>query len=168
MVDVLPIGEKGEICSRGYCIMRGYWGEQDKTNETIDKSGWLHSGDLGVMDFEGYVKVVGRIKDMIIRGGENIYPQEVEEQCLFHPAIEDAAVFGVSNDYYGEEVCAWVKLKQGFELNTIDLQLFLKQRIAHFKVPQHVKLVTEFPMTITGKIQKFRMREQMLVELSQS
>ena len=159
------VGEKGEICSRGYCVMKGYWEEPEKTKEAIDDEGWLHSGDIGIMDSEGYVKIVGRIKDMIIRGGENVYPKEIEDQYLLHPSIEDAAVFGIPDGYYGEEVCAWIKLKCGVEIGDDDFNDFLMQRIAHYKVPRHVKVVEKYPMTVTGKIQKFKMRELMAAEL---
>ena len=159
--EVCPIGEKGEICSRGYCVMQGYWKDPIKTKETIDEDGWLHSGDIGIMDSEGYVQIVGRIKEMIIRGGENIYPKEIEEQCVTHPAVEDAAVFGVADDYFGEEICAWLKLKPEHTLSDNELQTYLKQRIAHFKIPKYIKAVEAFPMTVTGKIQKFKMKEMM-------
>lgn len=163
---VVPRGERGEICIRGYSVMRYYWDDETRTRETIDAEGWLHSGDLGVMDAEGYVDIVGRIKDMIIRGGENIYPREIEEFLYTLPQVQDAQVFGIPDERYGEQVCAWVHLKAGEHLTEEELLDRCRARIAHFKVPALVRFVDEFPMTVTGKIQKFRMREQMLEELS--
>ena len=164
--DICAIGSKGEICIRGYCVMKGYWRDPERTNETIDEGGWLQSGDIGVMDSDGYVQIIGRKKEMIIRGGENIYPIEIEEQCITHPDIEDAAVFGVSDEYFGEEVCAWLKLKSEHTLSDKEIQHYLKERIAHFKVPKYIKFVEEYPMTVTGKLQKFKMKELMETELS--
>lgn len=164
---VSGIGEPGEICTRGYCVMRGYWDDAERTAETIDAANWLHSGDIGVMDNAGYVQVVGRIKDMIIRGGENIYPREIEEFLFTHPDIQDAAVFGVADQRLGEKVAVWVQPREGSELTTAAVQSFCQGQIAHYKVPAYVKLVSEFPMTVTGKIQKFVMREQMQAELGQ-
>ncbi|MBP6383067.1 MAG: AMP-binding protein [Pseudomonadales bacterium] len=161
----LPVGEKGEICCRGYAVMHGYWGDAEKTRETIDAQGWLHSGDIGVMDPEGYVQVTGRIKDMIIRGGENIYPREVEEFLFTHPDIQDVQVFGIPDPRYGEQVCAWIRVRAGAVLDADAVKVFCKDRITHFKVPQLIRFVNEFPMTVTGKVQKFRMREQMIGEL---
>ncbi len=155
------IGEQGEICSRGYGVMAGYWDEPERTKETIDAEGFLHSGDLGEMDAHGYVKVTGRIKDMIIRGGENIYPREVEEFLYTHPEISEAQVFGITHQKYGEEVCAWVQLKDGSTLSPDDIKAYCKGQITHFKIPSLVKIVDEFPMTVTGKMQKFVMRETM-------
>jgi len=163
---IVPIGAPGDICTRGYAVMKGYWNDPDQTDETVDEEGWLHSGDLGVMDEDGYVQVVGRIKDMIIRGGENIYPKEIEEFLYTHPGIQDAQVVGVPDEKYGEEVCAWIKPKEGVELSIDEIKGFCKQRIAYFKVPRYIRLVDEFPMTVTGKIQKFKMREHMLQEIS--
>ncbi|MFK7976711.1 MAG: AMP-binding protein [Halioglobus sp.] len=157
---VAPIGATGEICARGYSVMRGYWNEEERTRETIDAAGWLHSGDLGVMDDEGYVQVVGRIKDMVIRGGENIYPREVEEFLYTHPAIAEVAVFGIPDDKMGEEVCAWVQLHAGESLTEDALRDFCRGQITHFKIPRYVRFVDAFPMTVTGKIQKFLMREE--------
>ncbi len=165
--DIVPFGERGDICSRGYAVMKGYWGDPEKTAETVDEEGWLHSGDLGVMDEEGYVAVVGRLKDMIIRGGENIYPREIEEFLLTHPKIQDAMVIGVPDEKFGEEVCAWVQLKEGETLSEDAIRAFCKKNIAYFKVPRYIRLVTEFPMTVTGKIQKFKMREIMQELLSE-
>jgi fatty-acyl-CoA synthase len=163
---VVPIGEKGEICTRGYSVMRGYWEDEERTRDTIDAAGWLHSGDLGVMDSEGYVRVVGRIKDMVIRGGENIYPREVEEFLYTHPAIAEVQVFGVPDVLMGEEVCAWVQLRSGASLTEQQLKDFCREQISHFKIPRFVRFVDEYPMTVTGKIQKFVMRERMAEELA--
>ena len=162
--EVVPVGTPGDICTRGYAVMKGYWEDPEKTAETVDAEGWLHSGDLGVMDAEGYVAVVGRLKDMIIRGGENIYPREIEEFLFTHPKIQDAKVIGVPDEKYGEEVCAWVQLKDGETLSEDEIRAFCKANIAYFKVPRYIRLVKEFPMTVTGKVQKFRMREVMLEE----
>ena len=162
---VVPVGEKGEICCRGYAVMQGYWQDEERTRETIDNSGWLHSGDLGIMDEDGYTQIVGRIKDMIIRGGENIYPAEIEDFLYGHPKIQDVQVIGVSDAKYGEQVCAWIQLQDGESLDEDDVKAFCEGKIAHFKVPSHIKFVDEYPMTVTGKIQKFVMREQMEQEL---
>ncbi|MCX2975434.1 AMP-binding protein [Halieaceae bacterium IMCC8485] len=166
--QVVQVGEKGEICTRGYSVMRGYWNDDERTRETIDIAGWLHSGDLGVMDTEGYVSVVGRIKDMIIRGGENIYPREVEDFLYTHPDIAEAQVFGIPDDRMGEEVCVWVQLHPGESMSEEELRGFCNDKIAHFKIPRHIWFVEEFPMTVTGKIQKFVMRAKTLSELSLS
>ena len=162
--EIVPVGTAGDICTRGYAVMKGYWEDPEKTAETVDAEGWLHSGDLGVMDEEGYVGVVGRLKDMIIRGGENIYPREIEEFLFTHPKIQDAKVIGVPDQKYGEEVCAWVQLKDGETLTEDEIRAFCKANIAYFKVPKIIRLVEGFPMTITGKVQKFRMREIMEAE----
>lgn len=163
--ETLPIGERGEICVRGYSVMDGYWDDEQRTTETIDSEKWLHSGDIGIMDAEGYVQVVGRIKDMIIRGGENVYPREVEEFLYTHPAILEAQVFGIPHEKYGEEVCAWIQLQDGENLSEEELRSFCKDRITHFKIPSQVRFVSEFPMTVTGKIQKFLMRDDMASSL---
>ena len=163
---VVPTGQRGEICTRGYSVMRGYWDDPERTRETLDDAGWLHSGDVGVMDERGYVRIVGRIKDMIIRGGENIYPREVEEFLFTHPKIQEVQVFGVPDSKYGEQVCAWIRLRDGAELTEQDVKDYCRDRIAHFKVPHYVRFVTSFPMTVTGKAQKFRMREEMLTLLA--
>ncbi|GIU10449.1 AMP-binding protein [Shewanella morhuae] len=165
--DVLPIGQPGEVCSRGYCIMQCYWNDPVKTAATIDSAGWLHSGDIGQMDEQGYVQIVGRIKDMIIRGGENIYPREIEEKLYTHKDVQDAAVFGVQSDKYGEEVCAWIKVRAGATITEADIRHFLTEKFAYFKVPRYIKFVDQYPMTVTGKIQKFKMRELMYQELYQ-
>ncbi len=164
--STLPVGEHGEICCRGYNVMEGYWGDADKTRETIDQDGWLHSGDIGVMDEGGYTQITGRIKDMIIRGGENIYPREVEEFLYRHPSILDVQVFGVPDQKYGEQLCAWIRTRPGTSLTAGEVQAFCRDRITHFKIPRHIRFVDEFPMTVTGKVQKFRMREEMAVELA--
>lgn len=164
--SVVPVGEKGEVCTRGYSVMREYWNDPERTAETIDVAGWLHSGDLATMDEEGYVRIVGRIKDMIIRGGENIYPREIEEFLYQHPAISEVQVFGIPDEKMGEEVCAWVQLNEGQSMTEDELKAFCKDQITHFKIPRHVRFVTEYPMTVTGKIQKFVMRDQMLEALA--
>ena len=162
---VVPVGEKGEICTRGYSVMQGYWNDEERTAETIDSAGWLHSGDIATMDKAGYVRIVGRIKDMIIRGGENIYPREVEEFLYQHPAISEVQVFGVPDEKMGEEVCAWIQLNDGFDLTEADVKAYCRDQITHFKIPRHIRFVTEYPMTVTGKIQKFVMRDEMLEQL---
>ncbi len=163
---VVPIGEKGEVCTRGYSVMLGYWSDEEQTRETIDEARWLHSGDLGIMDEDGYLQIVGRIKDMIIRGGENIYPREVEEFLYTHPAIKEVQVFGVPDTRMGEEVCAWIQLEDGMSLTEDPVKDFCKGQITHFKIPRYIRFVDEYPMTVTGKIQKFRMTEMMLEELA--
>lgn len=164
--SVADIGEQGEICSRGYGVMQGYWDDEVRTQETIDADGYLHSGDLGEMDSNGYVKVTGRIKDMIIRGGENIYPREIEEFLYTHPDIAEVQVFGVPDEKYGEQVCAWVQTRPGSEISSEDIRSYCKDKITHFKIPRWVKIVDEFPMTVTGKMQKFVMRDLMEKELA--
>ena len=163
---VVPVGEKGEICTRGYSVMQGYWNDPQKTAETIDAAGWLHSGDIATMDAFGYVRIVGRIKDMIIRGGENVYPREVEEFLYQHPAISEVQVFGIPDKKMGEEVCAWVQVNEGATLSADDIKAFCKDQITHFKIPRHIRFVSEYPMTVTGKIQKFVMRDEMLASLT--
>jgi len=163
--EVVPVGATGEFCTKGYSVMKGYWGDEEKTREAIDAGHWMHTGDLATMDAEGYVNIVGRIKDMVIRGGENIYPREIEEFLYRHPAVSDVQVIGVPDARYGEELCAWIILKGGQQATADDIRAFCKDRIAHYKVPRHIRFVEAFPMTITGKIQKFVMREQMKGEL---
>jgi fatty-acyl-CoA synthase len=158
-------GERGEYLTRGYHVMLGYWDDPAKTSEAIDEDGWMHSGDLATMDSDGYVNIVGRIKDMVIRGGENIYPREIEEFLYTHPAIVDAQVIGVPDDKYGEELMAWVQLAAGEELTDEELRGFCKGQIAHFKIPRYVKFVDSFPMTVTGKVRKVEMRDESIVEL---
>lgn len=162
---VVGIGEKGELCCRGYSVMHGYWNDPEKTAETIDAANWLHSGDLAQMDEEGYVQIVGRIKDMIIRGGENVYPREVEEFLYTHTEIQEVQVFGIPDEKYGEVVCAWVQKREGSSITEDDVKAYCKNQITHFKVPTFIRFVNEFPMTVTGKIQKFKMRESMVDEL---
>jgi len=162
---VVPRGTSGELCTRGYSVMLGYWGEEEKTKEDIDAAGWMHTGDLAVIDDEGYCDIVGRVKDMIIRGGENIYPREIEEYLFQHPKIQQAAVFGVPDEKYGEAVVAWVKLQEGETANAEEIRAFCSEQIAHYKVPKYIVIVDEFPMTVTGKIQKFIMREKTLNSL---
>lgn len=162
---VVAIGEKGEICTRGYAVMRGYWDDEEKTSETIDVGGWLHSGDIGIMDDEGYVRVTGRIKDMIIRGGENIYPREVEEFLYTHEKIQEVQVVGVPDERFGEQVCAWIKCHEGQTLTEEEVRVFCKNKITHFKVPHYIRFVDDYPMTVTGKIMKFKMRDAMVEEL---
>jgi fatty-acyl-CoA synthase len=155
----LPLGQVGEICFRGHHIMAGYYGDEEATRKAIDEHGWLHSGDLGTMDAEGYVRITGRLKEMIIRGGENIYPREIEDYIFTHPKVAEVAVFGIPDEYYGEEVMAWVQLHEGEKATEDELGGFCKGKIAHFKIPKYIWFVEEFPMTVTGKLQKFRMRE---------
>ena len=159
------VGETGEVCARGYGVMSGYWDDDARTAETIDGDGWLHSGDLGDMDADGYVRITGRIKDMIIRGGENIYPREIEEFLYTHPDIQEVQVFGVPDERYGEQVAAWVQVRAGSTLSEDGILAFCDGQITHFKIPRYVKFVDEFPMTVTGKIQKFIMRDRFSKEL---
>ena len=162
---IVPRGETGEFCTRGYSVMLGYWGDAEKTSEAIDANGWMHTGDLATMDEDGYCKIVGRIKDMVIRGGENIYPREIEEFLYRHPSVQDVQVFGVPDERYGEELCAWIQLRSGASLSEDDVKAFCAGQIAHYKVPRHIRFVDDFPMTVTGKVQKFVMRERMAGEL---
>ena len=163
--ETVERGEGGEYCTRGFHVMLGYWNDAERTAEAIDDQGWMHSGDLATMDDEGYVNIVGRIKDMIIRGGENIYPREIEEFLLTHPTVVDAQVIGVPDEKYGEELMAWVQVAPDAELSEDELKDFCRGRIAHFKVPRYVWFVTEFPMTVTGKVRKVEMREKSIAEL---
>lgn len=162
---VVPVGAQGEICCRGYHVMLGYWDDPEATANTIDSSGWLHTGDLGTMDAHGYVKITGRSKEMVIRGGENIYPREIEEFLYTHPAIAEVQCFGVPDRKYGEEVCAWIHLRAGAEATADEIRAFCRGKIATYKIPRYIKFVSEFPMTVTGKIQKFKMRAAMIDEL---
>ena len=163
---VVPIGTPGEICTRGYSVMLGYWNQPDKTAEVIDAARWMHTGDLAVMREDGYVNIVGRIKDLVIRGGENVYPREIEEYLYTHPDISDVAVIGVPDERYGEEIMAWIRLRPGAPpLDADAVREFCRGRIAHQKIPRYVKLVEEFPMTVTGKIRKVEMRELSIEEL---
>ena len=164
--ETLPRGTIGELCTRGYSVMLGYWNNEEATRNAIDGDGWMHTGDLATMDEEGYVQIVGRIKDMVIRGGENIYPKEIEEFLYTHPAVSDVQVTGVPDKKYGEELIAWVKLRaNGTDVTEETLREFCRGEIAHYKIPRYFKFVDEFPMTVTGKIQKFRMREISIAEL---
>ena len=163
--ETVDRGVDGEYCTRGFHVMLGYWNDPDRTAEAIDDDGWMHSGDLATMDEAGYVNIVGRIKDMVIRGGENIYPREIEEFLLTHPAVVDAQVIGVPDERYGEELMAWVQLGPGDELTEDELKDFCRGRIAHFKVPRYVKFVSEYPLTVTGKVRKVEMREKSVAEL---
>jgi len=164
--NVMPRGEIGELCTRGYSVMLKYWNNEEKTREAIDNAGWMHTGDLATMDEDGYIQIVGRIKDMVIRGGENIYPKEIEEFLYTHPAIEDVQVTGIPDEKYGEELIAWVKLApDAAPVTGDDLREFCKGKIAHFKIPKNYKFVDAFPMTVTGKIQKFKMREISIEEM---
>jgi fatty-acyl-CoA synthase len=165
---VVPRGQSGELCTRGYSVMLGYWDNPDATRKAIDASRWMHTGDLATMDESGYLNIVGRIKDMIIRGGENVYPREVEEFLYTHPSVSEVQVIGVPSEKYGEEVMAWVQLKPGATVGPLELEAFCKGRIASFKIPRYWKLVDGFPMTVTGKIQKFKMREIAVEELGLS
>ena len=164
----VPVGATGELCTRGYSVMKGYWGEPAKTAEAVDADGWMHSGDLATLDAEGYCNIVGRVKDMLIRGGENIYPREIEEYLFQHPAVQIAQVFGVPDPKYGEEVCAWIVLKPGASATEDEIRDFVRERIAHYKVPRHVRFRDELPMTVSGKAQKFLMRKAMIDELGLS
>jgi fatty-acyl-CoA synthase len=164
-VRIVPRGETGEFCTRGYSVMLGYWDDVEKTAEAIDANGWMHTGDLATMDEDGYCKIVGRIKDMVIRGGENIYPREIEEFLYRHPAVQDVQVFGVPDERYGEELCAWIQVRSGATLSEEDVKAFCQGQIAHYKVPRHIRFVDDFPMTVTGKVQKFVMRDRMAEEL---
>ena len=163
---VVPCGVAGELLTRGYSVMRGYWNDEEMTREAIDRAGWMHSGDQATIDTEGYCNIVGRIKDMVIRGGENVYPREIEEFLYRHPKVQDVQVVGVPDEKYGEELCAWIKLRDGEHANADEIKAFCKDQIAHFKVPRYVRFVDAFPMTVTGKIQKFKMRETMIAELA--
>jgi fatty-acyl-CoA synthase len=160
-----PVNEMGELCTRGYSVMIGYWENDAATASAIDDAGWMHTGDIAIMDNEGYVNIVGRIKDMIVRGGENVYPREIEEYLMNHDSIEDVQVTGVPDPKFGEEIIAWVSLKSGAKMNEDDIKAFCKGKIAHYKVPRYIKFTDEFPMTVTGKIQKYKMRQVSIVEL---
>ena len=162
--EVVPIGETGELLTRGYSVMKGYWGSRFKTRESI-KDGWMHTGDLATMDEEGYIKVVGRSKDMVIRGGENIYPVEIENYLYRHPKISDVQIVGVPDQKYGEVLAAWIIPKQNVELTEEEVKQFCKENIAHYKIPKYFRFVQEYPMTITGKIQKYKITEMMIEEL---
>jgi fatty-acyl-CoA synthase len=162
---IVPCGVAGELCTRGYSVMLGYWDDAERTAQVIDRARWMHTGDVATIDAEGYCNIVGRIKDMVIRGGENIYPREIEEFLYRHPKIQDVQVFGVPDSRYGEELCAWIRVRPGESLEEDEVRAFCQDQIAHYKIPKHIRFVDEFPMTVTGKIQKFVMRAQMQEEL---
>ncbi|MCK1409080.1 AMP-binding protein [Bradyrhizobium sp. 76] len=157
---IVKRGERGELCTRGYSVMLGYWEETEKTADVLDANGWMHTGDIAVIDDQGYCNIVGRIKDMVIRGGENLYPREIEEFLYRHPKIQDVQIFGVADTRYGEELCAWIRVRSGETLTLEEVRAFCDGQIAHNKIPRYVEFVDEFPMTVTGKIQKFLMRDQ--------
>ena len=163
---VARLGESGELCTRGYGVMRGYWDDPERSAEAIDAAGWMHSGDLATIDEHGYCTIVGRLKDMLIRGGENIYPREIEEFLLRHPKVQSAQVFGVPDHRLGEEVCAFIVLKPNQSATAEEIQSFCRGQISHHKVPRYIRFVSEFPMTATGKPQKYVMREQIVSELA--
>ncbi|HEY8697607.1 MAG TPA: AMP-binding protein [Rhizomicrobium sp.] len=162
---IVPRGQPGELCTRGYSVMLGYWDDAEKTAEAIDAAGWMHTGDLATIDEAGYANIVGRIKDMVIRGGENIYPREIEEFLYRHPKVQDVAVVGVPDEKYGEELCAWILLKSGESASAEEIVAFCSGEIARYKIPRHIRFVDAFPMTVTGKVQKFLIREAMVTEL---
>ncbi|MDO5103335.1 MAG: AMP-binding protein [Lautropia sp.] len=163
--ETVPRGQSGELCTRGYSVMHGYWNDPDNTAKAIDDEQWMHTGDLATMDDEGYINIVGRIKDMVIRGGENIYPREIEEILYRHPKIQDVQIVGLPDKKYGEELCAWIIIKPGETLVEDDVRDYCRTQMAHYKVPRYIRFVSEFPMTVSGKIQKFRIREEMSEEL---
>ncbi|MBA4285067.1 MAG: AMP-binding protein [Xanthomonadaceae bacterium] len=163
---IVPRGETGELCTRGYPVMLGYWGDEAKTREALDAAGWMHTGDLATLDEAGYCRIVGRIKDMVIRGGENVYPREIEEFLYRHPAIADVQVVGVPDAKFGEELCAWIILRPGMSAGDDDIRSFCRGQIAHYKIPRYIRFVDGFPMTVTGKIQKFLIRDAMVRELA--
>jgi fatty-acyl-CoA synthase len=162
---IVPVGVQGELLIRGYCVMLGYWKDPERTAEAIDEAGWMHTGDLATIDEDGYCKIVGRCKDMVIRAGENIYPREVEEFLYRYPKIQEVAVVGVPDVKFGEELCAWIRLKDGDTATPDEIKRFCKGEIAHYKIPRYIKFVQDFPMTASGKIQKFIIRDQMIKEL---
>jgi fatty-acyl-CoA synthase len=162
---VVPRGTPGEVLARGYNVMLGYWNDPKATAEAIDTARWMHTGDLGTMDADGYVNIVGRSKDMIIRGGENVYPREIEEFLYTHPAVADVQLIGVPDQKYGEEIMAWVQLKEGQQVSSDDLREFCRGAIAHYKIPRYWKIVDGFPLTVTGKVQKFKLREAAIADL---
>ncbi len=163
---IVAPGETGELLARGYNVMQGYWDDPEKTEESIDEAGWMHTGDLATMDQEGFCNIVGRVKDMVIRGGENIYPREIEEYLYRHPRISDVQVFGVPDVKFVEELCAWIILKPGDQCSEEEIREFCRGQIAHYKIPRYIRFVEEYPMTITGKVQKFAMRDRMIEELN--
>jgi fatty-acyl-CoA synthase len=162
---IVARGETGELCTRGYSVMLGYWNDPERTDEAIDRARWMHTGDLAVMDDDGYVNIVGRIKDMVIRGGENVYPREIEEFLMGHPDVADVQVIGVPDARYGEELMAWIIPRGGATLDQAAVAEFCRGKIAHYKVPRYVECVSEFPLTVTGKVMKFKLRERAMEEL---
>ncbi len=163
--ETVAPGEQGELCTRGYSVMKGYWGDAERTAESIDTEGWMHTGDQATFDEEGYCNITGRVKDMLIRGGENVYPREIEEYLYRHPAVQQVQVFGIPDIKYGEEICAWIVLKADAAATEEEIKQFCRGQIAHYKIPRHVRFQSELPMTVTGKAQKFRMRDAMIEEL---
>jgi len=163
--EILPAGQPGELCTRGYSTMLGYWGDKEKTDEVIKSDRWFHTGDVAVIDSRGYGQIVGRMKDMIIRGGENIYPREIEEFLHTHPEIQEAQAFGVADPRMGEELAAWIKLRESSTLDQDKIKQFCKGKLSHFKIPKYIKIIQAFPTTITGKVQKFVMKEEYEKEL---
>jgi fatty-acyl-CoA synthase len=164
----VPRDEPGELCTRGYSVMLGYWNDEARTRQAVDADGWMHTGDLAIIDDDGYCRIVGRIKDMVIRGGENIYPREIEEFLHRHPDIQDVQVIGVPDEKYGEELCAWIVPRAGAKLDEDAVRAFCRDQISHYKVPRYIRMVQGFPTTVTGKVQKFQMRERMIEELGRS
>ncbi|MEO6926670.1 MAG: AMP-binding protein [Rhodanobacter sp.] len=164
--EVVPRGARGELCTRGYSVMLGYWEDEQRTREAIDEARWMHTGDLAVIDADGYCSIVGRLKDMIIRGGENVYPREIEEFLYGHPKIQDVQVFGVPDAKLGEQICAWVCLREGSVASVAEIQDYCRHHLAYYKVPHYVRFVDSFPMTVTGKVQKYLMRDAMVAELT--
>ncbi len=162
---VVPLGQKGEICTRGYMVMQGYWQDEKATRSSIDERGWMHTGDVGVFDEKGYLSIAGRIKDMINRGGEKVFPKEIEEYLLRHPKVLNAQVFAFPDERFGEEVFCWVKLKEGEQMDNQEVYAYCKEQIAHYKIPKYLKFVDDFPITVTGKPQKFRMTQSMVDEI---
>jgi fatty-acyl-CoA synthase len=159
-------GIPGELLTRGYCVMRGYWEDKEHTEKSIDDAGWMHTGDIATIDTEGYCRIVGRSKDMVIRGGENLFPREIEEFLYQHPKVEEAEVFGVPDQKFGEELCAWIKLHPGADATEDEIRGYCEGQIAHFKIPRYIRFVSEYPLTATGKVQKFVMRKLMEEELN--
>jgi fatty-acyl-CoA synthase len=163
--DTVARGDSGEFCTRGYSVMKGYWNDPERTREAIDADGWMHTGDLATMDDQGYANIVGRSKDMVIRGGENLYPREIEEFLYAHPDIADVQVVGVPDERYGEELMAWIIPRPGASLDREDVESFCRGKIAHQKIPRYVTLTDAFPMTVTGKVQKYKLRERAIADL---
>jgi fatty-acyl-CoA synthase len=163
--QIVPVGATGELCTRGYSVMLGYWDDDARTNESI-RDGWMHTGDLATIDEDGYCNIVGRVKDMLIRGGENVYPREIEEFLFRHPKVQSVQVFGVPDARYGEEICAWIVPRKGQGATEDEIRDFCQGQIAHYKIPRYIRFVEEMPMTVTGKVQKFAMREAMIRELN--